>query len=58
MELVQELYDFFGFELITQSATFIDLINAFIQVGIGLWLTVFIMRSLFLLVTVPDKRFM
>lgn len=58
MELIQELYDFFGFELITQSATFIDLINAFIQVGLGLWLTVFIMRSVFLLVTVPDRRFM
>lgn len=58
MELVQELYEFFGFELITQSATFIDLINAFLQVGIGLWLTVFIMRSVFLLVTVPDRRFM
>lgn len=56
MELVQELYDFFGIELISQSATFIDLINAFLQVGLSVWLTVFVIRSVFLLCTVPDRR--
>lgn len=56
MELVNELYDFFGIELISQSATFIDLLNAFIHVGLSVWLTVFVMRSVFLLCTVPDRR--
>ena len=58
MELVQELYDFFGIEMISQSATFVDLINSFIQVGLALWIVIFIMRSVFLLCTVPDRRFM
>lgn len=57
MELVNELYDFFGIELLTESATFVDLINSLIQISIGVWLTVFIIRSVFLLCTVPDRRF-
>lgn len=58
MELVNNLYDFFGIELITESATFVDLINAFIQVGLALWIVIFIMRSIFLLCTAPSHRFM
>lgn len=56
MELVQELYDFFGFELISQSATFIDLLNALIQIGCGVWITLFVIRSVFLVLTVPERR--
>ena len=58
MELVNELYDFFGIVLLTESATFIDLVNSIIQIGLAVWITIFIIRSVFLLVTVPDKRMM
>lgn len=58
MELVNELYDFFGIELLTESATFIDLVNSIIQIGLAVWITIFIIRSVFLLVTVPDRRLM
>ena len=58
MELVQNLYDFFGIELLTESATFVDLVNSFVQIGLALWIVLFIMRSIFLLCTVPDRRFM
>lgn len=56
MELVNELYDFFGIELLSESATFIDLVNSIIQIGLAVWITIFIIRSVFLLVTVPDKE--
>ena len=56
MVIVQDLYDFFGFDLLSQSATFTDLISYMLQVGIGVWITVFIIRSLFLATTVGRRR--
>ena len=45
MELVNELYDFFGIELLTESATCIDLVNSIIQVGLAVWITIFIILT-------------
>ena len=56
MVLVQDLYDFFGFELLTESATFVDLINNLVMIGVGVWLTIFIIRSLFLATTIGRRR--
>lgn len=56
MVIVQDLYDFFGFELLTESATFVDLINNLVMIGIGVWVTIFIIRSLFLTTTYGRRR--
>lgn len=56
MVLVQDLYDYFGFELLTESATFIDLLNNMLMIGIGVWLTIFIIRSLFLATTIGRRH--
>ena len=56
MILVEDLYDYFGFELLSQSSTFVDLINNMLMIGIGVWLTIFIIRSLFLATTVGRRR--
>lgn len=56
MVIVQDLYNFFGFELLTESATFVDLINNLVMIGIGVWVTIFIIRSLFLTTTYGRRR--
>lgn len=56
MSIVQSLYDFFGYEFITQSATFIDVINNIMTVGIGIWLVLFIIKCLFYACTLGEKR--
>lgn len=56
MSIVQSLYDFFGYQYITQSATFIDVINNIMTVGIGIWLVLFITKCLFYACTLGEKR--
>lgn len=57
MQLVNLLYEFFGFESLTMQATFTDLLSCMLKVGCGLWLTVFVLRSMLLALTIPDKGF-
>lgn len=56
MSIVQSLYDFFGYEFISQSATFIDVINNIMTIGIGIWLVLFIIKCLFYACTLGEKR--
>lgn len=56
MSIVQSLYDFFGYEFISQSATFIDVINNIMTIGIGIWLVLFIIKCLFYACTLGGKR--
>lgn len=56
MVIVDDLYEFFGFDMLSQTATFVDLISYMLQIGIGIWITVFIIRSLFLATTVGRRR--
>lgn len=56
MEIAQLLFDFFGFENISNTATFVDLIYLTFKIFSGLWITVFVIRSLFMAVTFPDRR--
>lgn len=57
MELANILYEFFGFEALTLSATFTDLLSSVLKIGCGLWLTAFILRSMLLTLSLPDRRF-
>lgn len=57
MEIVQSIYQFFGFELITESATLIDVFNNIIQVGIGVWVVLFVCKCLFYACTLGERRF-
>ena len=57
MQIANMIYEFFGFSNISQSATFIDLLDTIIKVGVGLWVTIFIIRSLFMATTIPEKGF-
>lgn len=57
MALVESLIEFFGIDLLQQAATFTDVISLVLEIGVGVWLTLFICRCLFLACTIGDRRF-
>lgn len=57
MEIANDLIQFFGIDLLSESATFVDLINVTMRIGVSLWITIFIIRSLFLATTIGGRRF-
>ena len=57
MALVDSLIQFFGIDMLSGSATFVDLLNVIMRIGVSMWLTIFIIRSLFLATTIGGRRF-
>lgn len=57
MEIMQSLIDFFGIALLSESSTFIDLLNCILRIGVSLWITIFIIRSIFLVSTIGGRKF-
>lgn len=57
MALIQSLIQFFGIDLLTTQATFTDLLNVVIQIGMGMWITMFVCKCLFMATNVADRRF-
>ena len=57
MALADMLYQFFGFASLSDAATLIDLLQIILKIGCGLWLTSFIIRSMFLATTIPTRGF-
>lgn len=57
MEIAQSLYDFYELEVLSSSATFADLITNLLQVGISIWITLFICKSLFIACTISGRKF-
>lgn len=57
MELANIIYEFFGFDALTMQATFTDLLSCMLKVGCGLWVTIFVLRSMLMALTIPDSRF-
>ena len=59
MEVFTNFYDFFGLDLLADSATFVDLINNIFQIGLGLFITCFFIKSLFsLMLNIFNYRLM
>lgn len=59
MEVFTSFYDFFGLDLLTDTATFVDLINNLIQIGLGLFIVAFFIKALFsLMLNVFNYRLM
>lgn len=53
MEIFTDFYNFFGLDLLTESATLVDLINNLVQIGLGLFITCFFIKALFTLMVFP-----
>lgn len=47
MDIFNSFYDFFGLELLSQSANIVDLFNNLIEIGLGLFILCFFIKSLF-----------
>ena len=56
MELVDMLFDFFGFEMISSSATLPELIVWISKVGIGVYLVLAVIRGLFITSRLPSMK--
>ena len=57
MAISDSIIQFFGIDLLTSSATFVDLLNLTLRIGVGVWVTVFIIRSMFLATTIGGRKF-
>lgn len=57
MAIVDSLITYFGIDLLNESSTFIDLLNTTTKIGLSMWLTIFIIRSMFLATTIAGRRF-
>lgn len=53
MEVFTDFYDFFGLELLSETATFVDLLNNVIQIGLGVFITCFFIKSLLTVMIAP-----
>ncbi len=49
MEIYNILYDFFGFELLTESSTLIDFLNCGFKVGLAVFITCYFIKGFFVL---------
>lgn len=47
MEIFNSFYEFFGLELLSDASTLADLINALVQVGLGVFIICFFIKALF-----------
>ena len=57
MAIADSIIQFFGIDLLTESATFVDLLNVTLRIGVSVWVTVFIIRSMFLATTIGGRKF-
>ena len=56
MAIYQSIIDFFGIVPLDSSATLIDLFNLMIMLFVGVYLVAFFIRSLFLIVAIPEAK--
>lgn len=47
MDIFNSFYDLFGLDLLTESATFVDVVNNSFQIGLGIYILCFFIKSLF-----------
>lgn len=58
MALVDELYQFFEISTLAESATLLDVINSIVNIGLAVWLTMFITSCLFMATNISKRRFL
>ena len=57
MAIAESIYDFFEIAALQDSATFLDFVYLLIQVGVSVWIVIFIVKCLFMATTIGDRRF-
>ena len=49
MDILELFIEYFGIDMLTGTSTIVDLINLVLEIGIGIYLVSFTLRSLFYL---------
>lgn len=57
MAVAESLYDFFEIASLSSAATFVDFVYILLQIGVGMWITMFIVKCLFMACTVGYRSF-
>lgn len=57
MEIANNIIEFFGLNNFNQIQTLPQLIEYILKLGVSVWVVIFIIRSMFLVLTVPNRRF-
>lgn len=56
MDIYNSLIQFFGIDALTSASTATDYLNCIIQIFVSVYLVCFFIRSLFLVVALPERR--
>ena len=57
MDIYNSIIQFFGIDTLTSASTFTDYLNILSEIFVSVYLVAFFIRSLFLVVAIPDRRF-
>lgn len=56
MALIENLITFFGIDMLSGTSTFVDLINVILKIGFSVWIVAFVIRSICMVCTLPNRR--
>jgi len=51
MDIFNSFYDFFGLDVLSESATFVDLVNNLVSIGLAVFILCFFIKALFTLMS-------
>lgn len=57
MDIYNSIIQFFGIDTLSSASTFTDYLNILSEIFVSVYLVAFFIRSLFLVVAIPDRRF-
>lgn len=56
MEIIQDIMDFFGIDMLTESATFVDVLSFIIMLAFAVFIVCYIVKLMFTLLSLPNRR--
>lgn len=56
MEIIQDIMDFFGIEMLTESATFVDVVQFIVLLAFAVFIVSYIVKLLFTVISLPDRK--
>ena len=57
MEIANSIIEFFGINNFNQIETLPQLIEFILKLGVSVWVVIFIIRSMFIVISIPNRRF-
>lgn len=57
MDIYNSIIQFFGIDTLSSASTFTDYLNILSEIFVSVYLVAFFIRSLFLVVAIPDRRY-